>query len=76
MNTTDRNGVALPSDLGEIIDFVWSVRIAATNGVLNSSTGWTYYEIPAEAVIQRSRSTALDEGTWSLTLGKIGRAHV
>jgi hypothetical protein len=74
MNTTDRNGVALPSDLGEIIDFVWSVRIAATNGVLNSSTGWTYYEIPAEAVIQRSRSTALDEGTWSLTLGILADA--
>lgn len=74
MNTADRNGVALPSDLGEAIDLVWSVRIAATNGVLNSTTGWNYYEIPAEAVVQRSRSTALDEGTWQLTMGILADA--
>jgi hypothetical protein len=74
LNTADRNGVALPSDLGDAVDYIWSVRIAATNGVLNSTTGWTYYEIPAEAVVQRSRSTALDEGTWQLTMGILADA--
>jgi len=74
LNTLDRNGVALPDSLDGAIDFVWCVRIAATNGAFISTTGWTYYEIPAEAVVQRSRSTALDEGTWQLTLGILADA--
>lgn len=74
MNTVDRNNRTLPAELDGRYSFAWSVRIAATNGVLNSSTGWTYYEIPADAVLQRSRSSALDEGTWNLTLSILADA--
>ena len=74
MNTTDRNGNALPSDLGPAVDYVWSVRIVATNGVFSSSTGWTYWEVPSEAIVQRSRSTTLDGGTWELRLSILADA--
>lgn len=68
MNTTDRNGNALPTDLGPTVDYLWSVRIAATGGVYNTTAAWVYYEIPASAVLQRERTSTLDGGTWECRL--------
>ena len=73
MNTKDRNGNDLPTTLGDTVEYTWSARVAATNGDY-SPTGWTYYEIPAESIVQRSRSAALDEGTWQLTMSILADA--
>lgn len=74
MITTDREGRALPADVQQDVAYAWSARIAATNGVYNDRSQWTYYEIPADAIVGRSRSSSLDAGTWSLTINVLADA--
>lgn len=38
----------------------WSFRLAFTNGVLNNTTNWVYYELPDTCILSRSRSCSLD----------------
>jgi hypothetical protein len=38
----------------------FSFRLANTNGVPDNNTSWTYYELPATAVLNRSRQASLD----------------
>ena len=74
MNTLDRYGNTLPTDIQPSIDYIWSARIAATNGVYNVTTGWTYWEVPAEAILTRSRSAELDGTTWQLSMSVLADA--
>lgn len=68
MITADRSGATLPSEAIDVHKWGWSCRVAATNGVYTSKTGWTYHEMPPGSLISRSRSSALDGGTWELSL--------
>lgn len=73
MITQDRNGNALPStvDPGRL---AWSARIAYTNGDYLTPSGWTYYELPPSAILQRSRSSVLDGTTWECRLTVLAEA--
>ncbi len=73
MITQDRNGNALPStvDPGRL---AWSARIAFTNGDYLTPSGWTYYELPPSAILQRSRSSVLDGTTWECRLTVLAEA--
>lgn len=46
----------------------WSFRLAFTNGVLNNTTNWVYYELPDSCILTRSRSSSLDKMSQQLTL--------
>lgn len=73
MITQDRNGNALPAtvDPGRL---QWSARIAYTAGDYLTPANWTYYELPAAAILQRSRSSVLDGTTWQVTLTVLAEA--
>jgi len=67
MITQDRNGNALPAtaDIGRL---QWSARIAYTAGDYLTPANWTYYELPASAILSRSRQSVLDGSTWQCSL--------
>lgn len=65
MITSDRGGTTLPTTQApEPSRFRWAVRIAATNGDYTTPSSFTYYPVPDSAVVSRSRTAALDGGTW------------
>lgn len=69
MITSDRYGKTLPTSQPVFDPFYsWEVRMAATNGSYTSTSGWTYYQIPENAIVSRSRSAALDGETWQCEL--------
>jgi hypothetical protein len=67
MITQDRNGNALPATV-DAADLQWSCRIAYTAGDYLTPSSWTYYELPPSAILNRSRSSALDGSTWQTSL--------
>lgn len=72
--TLDRNGStlrggAIDDDFSRRRIFVrWTLRLAEKGGDLLTPANWTYYELPARAVISRNRSAQLGEGPARLTL--------
>jgi len=69
MLSQDRYGNTLPdTPNADPSSYTFSARIAATNGVYTSTTNYTYYELPPSSIIDRSRSTKLDAGTWRLQM--------
>lgn len=72
--TTDRSGATLNAAAidamfaNDQFDVAWSIRFVDTGGTWTSSSGWTYYDVPDNAVISRSRQATLDGGPWHCTL--------
>lgn len=73
MITQDRNGNALPATV-DAADLQWSCRIAYTAGDYLTPSSWTYYELPPSAILNRSRSSALDGSTWQTSLKLLAEA--
>lgn len=75
MITADRYGNALPTTPAESLELAWSVRLAFTNGDYQTKTGWTYYHIPSEAIVEEpEREMALDGGSMSCNLSLLKTA--
>lgn len=62
MITRERDsGRVLPATIdSQTLGLTFSFRLANTNGVPDNNASWTYYELPATAVLNRSRQATLD----------------
>lgn len=73
MLTEDRYGALLPDTwAGEPL--AWAARIVNTGGVYTSTAAWEHHELPATAILGRSRSSTLDGRTWALDLEVLASA--
>lgn len=67
--SADRNGVTIQVPrVADPTAYQFTARLVNTAGSYSSSTNWVYYELPPSAIIDRSRSTKLDAGTWQLQM--------